>query len=84
LPLKLVSLVYAASLAEDRLLTNTRCIWRLREVNKADLVAKLVPGQALFRQPHRHPSARRCLVSMTYVPSPPASIPVKLAYQSSA
>lgn len=85
LPLKFVQpAIYATSLAEDRLLTNTRMYLALSsDMSKADLIAKTPYLVKICSATHIEHLVRQALpgVALTYVASPPSSVPVKLNYQ---
>jgi type VI secretion system protein ImpJ len=85
LPLKLVQpSIYAASLAEDRLLTNTRMYLAITgDMHKADLIAKVPYLIKICSASHIEHLVRQALPGLqaTHVASPPGSIPVKLTYQ---
>ena len=85
LPLKLVQpSIYAASLADERYLTNTRMYLALSaEMAQADLIAKTPYLIKVCSASHIEHLVKQALpgVPLTHVSAPPSSIPVKLAYQ---
>ncbi|HEY1337106.1 MAG TPA: type VI secretion system baseplate subunit TssK, partial [Bryobacteraceae bacterium] len=85
LPLKLVQpSIYATALAEDRYLNNTRFYLAINaEMKQADLISKAPALIKVASATHIELLVRQALkgVPLTYVPSPPNSIPVKMNYQ---
>ena len=85
LPLKLVQpSIYATALAEDKYLKNTRMYLAINaEMKQADLIAKAPQLVKVASASHIELLVRQALkgLPLTHVPSPPASIPVKMNYQ---
>jgi type VI secretion system protein ImpJ len=85
LPLKLMQpSIYATALDQDKYLTNTRMYLALAaEAPQAEIVAKVPALVKVCSASHIEHLVRQALpgVAMTYVPQPPAAIPVKLNYQ---
>lgn len=85
LPLKLVQpSIYAASLAEDKYLVNTRMYLGVSaEMNEADLISKAPYLLKACSAAHIEHLVRQALpgVQLTHVQKPPSAIPVKLNYQ---
>lgn len=85
LPLKLVQAsIYAAALAEDKYLSGTRLYLAVSaDINQADLIAKAPYLLKVCSANHIEHLVRQALAgaSLTHVPKPPGSIPVKLNYQ---
>src|SRR6185436_5217744 len=85
LPLKLVQpSIYAAALADERYLTNTRMYLAITaEMAHADLIGKTPYLIKVCSASHIEHLVRQALpgVPLTHVAAPPSSIPVKLAYQ---
>ncbi len=85
LPLKLVQpSIYAASLADDKLLNNTRMYLAVSaEMSQGDLIARAPYLIKICSANHIEHLVRQALpgMALTHVPSPPSTIPVKLAYQ---
>lgn len=85
LPLKLVQpSIYATSLAEDKYLNNTRLYLAINaEMKQAELIDKVPKLLKLASATHIELLVRQALkgVPLTYMPSPPNSIPVKMNYQ---
>ncbi len=85
LPLKLVQpSIYATALAEDKYLNNTRMYLAVNaEMKQAELIDKAPRLIKVASATHIELLVRQALkgVPLTYVPSPPNSIPVKMNYQ---
>ncbi len=85
LPLKLVQpSIYATALAEDKYLNNTRFYLAVNaEMKQAELIDKAPKLIKVASATHIELLVRQALkgVPLTYVPSPPNSIPVKMNYQ---
>jgi type VI secretion system protein ImpJ len=85
LPLKLVQpSIYATALAEDRYFNNTRFYLAINaEMKQAELISKAPTLIKVASATHIDVLVRQALkgVPLTYVPSPPNSIPVKMNYQ---
>ena len=85
LPLKLTQpSIYAAALAEDKYLVNTRLYLAITaEMNQAELIAKTPYLIKVCSASHIEHLVRQALpgVPLTHVAAPPSTIPVKLAYQ---
>lgn len=85
LPLKLVQpSIWATALAEDKYLNNTRMYLAINaEMKQADLIDKAPKLLKVASATHIELLVRQALkgVPMTYVASPPNSIPVKMNFQ---
>ncbi|HEY1756949.1 MAG TPA: type VI secretion system baseplate subunit TssK [Bryobacteraceae bacterium] len=85
LPLKLVQpSIYATALAEDKYLNNTRMYVAINaEMKQAELIDKAPKLLKVASATHIELLVRQALkgVPMTYVASPPNSIPVRMNYQ---
>ncbi len=85
LPLKLVQpSIYATALAEDRFLINTRMYLAVNaDMNQGELIANVPQLMKVCSANHVEHLVQRALpgVPLTYMPSPPVSIPVKLNYK---
>ncbi len=85
LPLKLTQpSIYAASLAEDRYLQETKMYLAIRsEMNQADLISKAPFLVKVCSASHIEHLVRNALqgVPLTHIPRPPSAIPVKMNYQ---
>ncbi len=85
LPLKLVQpSIYATALADDKYLNGTRLYLAISaEMNQADLISKTPYLIKVCSANHIEHLVRQALpgVSLTHVPKPPGSIPVKLKHQ---
>jgi type VI secretion system protein ImpJ len=85
LPLKPVQpSIYATALADDRYLKNTRMFLAVNAaMNQADLIAKGPQLIKVCSANHVEHLVRQALpgVPLTYLPTPPASIPIKLNYK---
>ena len=85
LPLKLAQpSIYAASLADDKYLANTRMYLAITaEMSQADLIAKTPYLIKICSADHIEHLVRQALpgTPLTHVAAPPSTIPVKLAYQ---
>lgn len=85
LPLKLVQpSIYATALADDKYLKNTRMYLAINaEMKQADLIVRAPQLVKVASASHIELLVRQALkgVPLTHVPSPPASIPVKMNYQ---
>jgi type VI secretion system protein ImpJ len=85
LPLKLVQpAIYATSIDNDKYLVNTRMYLAIgAETTQADIVARVPMLVKICSASHIDHLVRNALpgMPMTYVPSPPSAIPVKLNYQ---
>lgn len=85
LPLKLAQpSIYAASIAEDRFLANTRMYLAVNaEMNQAELIGKAPNLIKVCSANYIEHLVRQALpgVPLLHVTAPPASIPVKLNYQ---
>lgn len=85
LPLKLVQpSIYAAALADEKLLNNTRLYLAINaEMKQAELIDKAPKLLKVASATHIEMLVRQALkgVPLTYVASPPNSIPVKMNYQ---
>jgi len=85
LPLKLVQpSIYATALAEDKYLNNTRLYLAINaDMKQAELIDKAPKLLKIASATHIELLVRQALrgVPMSYVASPPNSIPVKMNYQ---
>jgi type VI secretion system protein ImpJ len=85
LPLKLVRpSIYATALDNDKYLTNTKMYLAIAaEAPQADIVSRTPQLVKVCSAAHIEHLVRNALpgVTMTYVASPPGSIPIKLNYQ---
>jgi type VI secretion system protein ImpJ len=76
--------IYAASLAEDRYLQDTKMYLAIRsETNEADTIAKAPFLVKVCSASHIEHLVRNALqgVPLTHIPRPPSVIPVKMNYQ---
>jgi len=85
LPLKLVQpSIYATALDNDKYLTNTKMYLSISaEAPQADIVSRTPQLVKVCSAAHIEHLVRQALpgVPLTYVPSPPGAIPIKLNYQ---
>ena len=85
LPLKLVQpSIYATALDNDKYLVNTKMYLAISaETSQAEIVGKTPQLVKVCSASHIEHLVRQALpgVPLTYVPSPPSAIPVKLNYQ---
>jgi type VI secretion system protein ImpJ len=85
LPLKLVQpSIYAAAISDDKYLVNTRMYLALNaEMSEAELINKAPQLIKICSATHIEHLVRQALpgITLTHVPRPPASIPIKLSYQ---
>jgi type VI secretion system protein ImpJ len=85
LPLKLVQpSIYAVSIADEKYFNKTRMYLAINaDVNQADLISKTPHLVKVGSAGHVEHLVRQALIglTLTHVPSPPSSIPVKLNYQ---
>ncbi len=85
LPLKLVQpSIYATSLDNEKYLVNTKMYLAVSaEASQAEIVNKTPPLVKVCSASHIEHLVRQALpgVALTYVPSPPSAIPMKLNYQ---
>lgn len=85
LPLKLVQpSIYATALSDEKYLANTRMYLAVQaEMNEAELIGKTPQLVKVCSATHIEHLVRQALpgVRLLHVPSPPASIPIKLNYQ---
>jgi type VI secretion system protein ImpJ len=76
--------IYGTALDDEKYLTNTHLYLAIQaEVNQADLIGKVPQLVKICSANHIEHLIRHALpgVPLTYVPSPPGSIPVKLNYK---
>jgi type VI secretion system protein ImpJ len=85
LPLKLVQpSIYATAIDQDKYLANTKMYLAVSaETSQAEIVSRAPMLLKVCSATHIEHLVRQALpgVTLTYVPSPPAAIPVKLNYQ---
>jgi type VI secretion system protein ImpJ len=85
LPLKLTQpFIYAASIDNDKYLQNTRMYLAIgAEASQAEIVSRVPPLVKICSASHIDHLVKNALpgAQLTYVPSPPGAIPMKLNYQ---
>jgi type VI secretion system protein ImpJ len=85
LPLKLVQpFIYAASIDNDKYLQNTRMYLAIgAETTQAEIVGRVPQLVKVCSASHIDHLIKNALpgAALTYIPSPPSAIPVKLNYQ---
>jgi type VI secretion system protein ImpJ len=85
LPLKMIrTSIYATSIFEDRFLDNTRLYLALSsDMDEADLIRKVPDLVKICSANHIEHLIRQALpgVPLVHVPSPPATIPIKMSHQ---